>query len=79
MLPRLQAEERMAEINAIAAGTGNMKKHDHGRYTGDLKRRAAGNGARKAARPTPASFGAMGIAVVINGPSKAAEGDLSDG
>ncbi|MBZ0164564.1 MAG: hypothetical protein K8H74_17860 [Notoacmeibacter sp.] len=63
MLPRLQAEEQLAAINAAAIGGAHLDKADMMDAVRRLERRAAG-GERRAARASPAMLAAMGIAVV---------------
>lgn len=79
MLPRLQAEERLAEHNVMLAASGNMVPHHRGRYLADLQRRAKGNTRRRAARPTAATLSAMGIAVKASVPSEASDEGINHG
>lgn len=62
MVPRLQAEEQLAAIQAAALGGGHLSKADVRRAIARLERRAAGT--RKRAPANPAVLAAMGIAVV---------------
>jgi len=64
MLPRLQAEEQIAAVQAASLGSGFVKK-DVARKAMSALERAASGGRRKLARPTPQTLQAMGIAVEI--------------
>lgn len=79
MLPRLQAEERLADHNVMLAASGNMLAIDRSNFLADLQRRASGATRRRAARPTPAVLAAMGIGVRSNALSEASEKGVSDG
>lgn len=63
MLPRLEAEHELNQINAISVASGGARPAERQRYLGRLKRMAAG--ATKAAKPSPASLAMMGIGVTI--------------
>jgi len=66
MLPRLEAERQLGDIQATAAAFGSLKKGDQKRYLARLQRLM--EGARKAAvKATPEVLAAMGVAVVIEG------------
>jgi hypothetical protein len=64
MLPRLEAERELADINAMSAAFGGMRRQDRQRHVGRLVRAANGRGSR-AAQATPDVLAAMGISVVI--------------
>lgn len=63
MLPRLEAERELKEINAMSVAFGGGRPFERQRHIGRLRRIAAG--ATKAAKPTPAMLAAMGIGVTI--------------
>lgn len=63
MLPRVEAERALADINAMTAAFGGMRRTDRQRYVGRLQRAAQGGGAP--ARATPETLAAMGVAVVV--------------
>lgn len=64
MLPQLEAQRELADINAMSAAFGGMRQMDRRRFIGRLERMARGG--RTAARPaTPEGLAAMGVAVVI--------------
>lgn len=63
MLPRLEAERELADIGAMSAAFGGMKRGDRQRYVGRLTRAAQGGGQPMPA--TPQALAAMGVAVVV--------------
>lgn len=63
MLPRLEAEREIAEINAMALGFGGVRPAERRRHMSRLQRQAAGG--RAAQKATPGMLGMMGIGVVI--------------
>lgn len=74
MLPRLEAQRELADINAMSVAFGSMRRFDSQRYVGSLKR--AARGAAGPARATPEALATMGVAVVVVPP----EGEVpSDG
>lgn len=78
MLPRLEAEERLASINDAALAAGRLKRQEARTMIRRLERAAHGARRRKAARPAdPAVLARMGIAV--RGVSAASEGAPGDG
>jgi hypothetical protein len=64
MLPRLEAQRELADISAMSAAFGNLRPAERRRYLGRLARLATSGGGR-AARPSPESLAAMGVAVVV--------------
>ncbi len=63
MLPRLEAERQMGNIQAMAAAFGAMKKTDQQRYLGRLRRMMEGASPR--AKATPELLAAIGVEVVV--------------
>jgi hypothetical protein len=74
MLPRIEAQERLAQINAIALASGNLEPADRRRTLDDLVRKAEG-GTRRARKAAPGDLKGMGIGVRIV-PAKSVEADL---
>lgn len=64
MLPRIEAEEQLSRVTAIALGTGAVQKHEARRALAQLERQAGGV-RRKAAKASPETLMAMGIAVTV--------------
>ena len=60
MLPRLQAEEDLRIVAAVAAGTGSMREQDRRSYMRQLSRQA---GAVQAGPLTVGHLRAMGVRV----------------
>lgn len=65
MLPRLDAEEQLAAVQAAALGGGHLSKQDTMKALSRLEKRAFGTD--KKAPVNPAMLAAMGIAVVEAG------------
>lgn len=72
MLPRIEAEERMASIDGIALGMGSYPKAEARQMVERLKRAARGGARLRGARADPGALARMGIGVVP------AKGQLSD-
>lgn len=68
MLPRIQAEEQIMAISAMALGGGKVERREAKRAIERLER-IAGGGRREARKVTPDLLAAMGIAVVQAAPS----------
>jgi hypothetical protein len=62
MLPRLEAEEDIRLVNALAAGSGSLRKHDLQSYLRGLERDARPRQPRRVA--SEAELAGMGIEVV---------------
>lgn len=69
MLPRIEAEVTLGDIQAMGAAFGGMKRSDRERYLGRLQRIAQGEG--RPAKASPQALAAMGVAVVIVPPADA--------
>lgn len=66
MLPRLEAERQLSQINAMSAAFGGMSRSDRSRYLAGLERQAMGR--RSHVKASPAALAAMGIGVTVVGP-----------
>lgn len=75
MLPRIEAEEQLAAVSAVALGGGKVKRNEARRAIARLERQANG-GRRKAVKATPTMLAAMGIAVVEIVPGETRGGDV---
>jgi len=62
MMHRLQAEEQLAAIEAVALGSGTVKKNDRRAAISRLQRQARAGG--RAAKATPAMLQMIGIKVI---------------
>lgn len=65
MMPRLEAEEALADISQISAGSATMAKIDRVRYVSDLRSHLP---KPKAVKPTLRQLSQMGIKVVVTEP-----------
>jgi hypothetical protein len=63
MLPRLEARDELASVEAMSAAFGGMRREDRRRYLGRLRRTAGG--ARPAVKASPETLAMMGVAVVV--------------
>lgn len=61
MLPRLQAEERLAAIDTLVIGGGRMEQRTAGRAIRRLQAVAEGGRRARAVKATPEMLAAMGI------------------
>lgn len=66
MLPRLEAERQLSQINAMSAAFGGMSRSGRSRYLAGLERQATGR--RVGVKASPAALAAIGIGVTIVGP-----------
>jgi len=71
MLPRLQAEEQLAAVEAAALGSGALRKRDQLAALGRLQRAADPD--RKVVKASPMMLQQMGIAIVEAPPGRAAD------
>ncbi|MBB5987435.1 hypothetical protein [Sphingobium lignivorans] len=78
MLPRLDAEERLAAINDRSIAAGAMEPVKARRMIRRLEQAARGGAPRRAPRATPAVLEAMGVPV-REVPSEGSQKALSDG
>jgi hypothetical protein len=72
MMPRLDAEEQLGQVSALAVGTGSAKKSEADKYLRDLRRMAKGE--KKPTARTVDELRAMGIPVTFT-PKKKKEED----
>ncbi len=72
MLPRLQAEEQLAAIEATGLGTGSYEARDSRRVIRRLRDKATGQSARplRGAPANPAQLAAIGIGMVSAPPER---------
>ena len=78
MLPRLQAEEQLAQLVGRQLAAGACDPLDAGRIVEGWRAAAAGEASRRPAGATPAALAAMGIAVVTV-PSEPPQKAVNDG
>ena len=64
MLPRLEAQRVLTDINAMGAAFGGMGRFERQRYLARLQRAANGDNAAPV-QATPEALQAMGVSVVI--------------
>jgi hypothetical protein len=69
MLPRLEAEEKLAAVNlaALSNGIGFENDLDRQRVLASLEQRAGGQGRQAAQKADPADLAAMGIGMKSDG------------
>jgi len=75
MMPRLTAEEMLETSNAVALGSGSLKRGDRQRLMRELIARAGG---RRAPPADPLALAMMGIAVEVVPPA-GRDGEASHG
>lgn len=63
MMPRLEAEQRLAAINDIAVGTGTLREQQQREVIRRLARAAKGGQRPRAAKASVATLAQMGIGV----------------
>lgn len=74
MLPRLSAEESIAQATRVAVGTGSLKDDDRRRVTRAWERAAEGDRRPPAQKATAQQLAAIGIAVKQVAAAKGADG-----
>lgn len=74
MLPRLQAEERLAAIDVALLAAGGFEQHDARAMMEGLRIRAQGGEQSPAKKASPAQLGMLGIGVTIVPPEEPAHG-----
>lgn len=65
MLPRLQAEERLAAIDVALMGSGGFEPHEARRTLEGLRAQARGESLPRPKAASPAQLGAIGIGVRV--------------